>query len=184
MLNSHVNQITAAKNGNEATGWKINASAAYSSTKKRSNHGYWQKRCSNGDKNWWGWCDGNCGTGTNGLAIIETTLKGCGTARLDFGNCYTYQCQVSVHVDGKIISTAYQNTPHKVVQFDFQEGSELKITEGPNFCMMSFNSFEVISCKECQKGMINLLFLYNSKRVFIKFEAHILKFIFINKIPC
>ena len=135
-INSHVNKITSATNGKQATGWKIYASTAYSSKKKRSSNPneYWQKKCSNGGKNWWGWCDGlDCGAGKHNLGKIETTLKGCGTARLDFGNCNDLQCQVDVYVDGRRISTANKNTPHKVVQFDFKNGSKLKITEGEEF---------------------------------------------------
>ena len=150
-INSHVNKITSATNGNQATGWKIYANHAFSSKKKYSYDNYWGKKCSNGGKNWWGWCSGNCGGGKSKLGKIETTLKGCGTARLDFGNCYPNQCQVDVYVDGRRISTANKNTPHKVVQFDFKNGSKLKITEGADSksCFMAFNSFKVISCRKC-----------------------------------
>ena len=163
-LNSHVNKITAATNGRKATGWRIYASTAYSSIKKHSNNNneFWQKRCSNGGKNWWGWCVGNCGTGRYGLGRIETTLKGCGTARLDFGNCYTSTCVVNVYVDGRRISTANRNTPHKVVQFNYDNGSKLKITAFHG-CMMTFNSFKVISCRKCLPGIVN-----STKPIFIQ----------------
>ena len=145
-LNSHVNKITAAANGRQATGWRIYASNAYSSIKKRNDS--WQKRCSNGGKNWWGWCDGNCG-GVNHIGSIETTLKGCGTAKLNFGNCYDTDCNVNAYIDGKIIDTASKETPHKVVTFEFKEGSKLKISNARAACMMIFNNFEVISCSLC-----------------------------------
>ena len=157
-MNSHVNGITAARNGKYATGWKIYANSAYSRVKKYGSSGSsWQKRCSNGDKNWFGWCDGYCGAGYN-VGKIETTLKGCGTARLDFGNCYTSYCQVYVYIDGKKIASANMNTPHKVVYFNFKNGSKLRITEGNDgrSCMMTFNSFKVISCRKCHLGIISI----------------------------
>ena len=116
-----------------------------------------QEYCSNGDTNWWGWCDRNCG-GDKNIGSIETTLKGCGTAKLDFGNCdyppdYRRDCNVNAYIDGKIIGTASKNILHKVVTFGFKEGSKLKITEGeaPGHanCAMIFNNFEVISCSLC-----------------------------------
>ena len=94
---------------------------------------------------------GSCG-GETGIGSIETTLKGCGTAKLDFGNCYDADCNVYAYIDGKRIATAPKNTPHKLVIFNFKEGSKLKITEGENgsiHCVMVFNSFEVISYSLC-----------------------------------
>ena len=116
--------------------------------------------CSNGDTNWWGWCGGEAFRKNHWFwgeqtvdCSIETTLKGCGTAKLDFGNCYTIDCNVNAYIDGKRIGTASKETPHKVVTFKFKEGSKLKITEGEapgsTFCMMMFNNFEVISCSLC-----------------------------------
>ena len=140
--NSHVNKIKSARNGNQAVGWKINTSEAYSSNPKRSDS--WPM-CLNEVSNWFGYCDGECG-GRDHIGSIETTLRNCGTATLDFGNCYN-NCKV----DGKLISTALQNTPQKLVTFNFKDGSKLKITEGENgnnACIMMFNNFEIISCSQ------------------------------------
>ena len=165
--NSHVNKIKSARNGNQAVGWKINTSEAYSSNPKRSDS--WPM-CLNEVSNWFGYCDGNCG-GRDHIGSIETTLRNCGTATLDFGNCYkkffyfagkiekekyyipnVSNCKVHVYIDGKLISTALQNTPQKLVTFNFTDGSKLKITEGESgntSCMMMFNNFEIISCSSC-----------------------------------
>lgn len=171
--NSHVNKIKFARNGNQAVGWKINTSEAYISPKQMahtSSDFEISDMCSNGVSNWFGWCDGNCG-GRDNIGSIETTLRNCGTATLDFGNCYkkffyfagkyekkkyyipnVSNCKVHVYIDGKLISTALQNTPQKLVTFNFKDGSKLKITDGEsgnNACIMMFNNFEIISCSSC-----------------------------------
>ena len=155
-MNTHVNKIREATNGRQAKGWKIYANSAYTTKHYRNNdNGY--SKCSR-DDNWWGWCDGNCGSGRSGMGAIETRLKGCGTAWLNFGNCNSSECQVNVYIDGKKIATAYRNTHQKRAFFNFKNGSKLRITEGEGgqtSCMMMFNELKVISCRKCLPGIIN-----------------------------
>ena len=70
--------------------------------------------------------------------------------KLDYGNCYE-QGEVRVYLDGNQIDVAYPHTPNKIVEFEFKEGSKLKITEGEDGdnCMMKFSSFSIINCIHC-----------------------------------
>ena len=109
------------------------------------------RTCGNNGMDWYGYCDGyNCGSNKRNLGSIETTLSGCGTAKLDYGNCYEHG-EVRVYLDGNQIDVAYPHTPNKIVEFEFKEGSKLKITEGEDGdnCMMKFSSFNVINCIHC-----------------------------------
>ena len=156
-----MNKITAATNGTKwaratkAAGWKIHANYAHSSLHQIS-RGNGDYTCSNGGTNWFGSCDHFCNP--RDVGSIETTLKGCGTATLDFGNCNSYACNVHAYIDGKRIATARSEwrsgeVLHKKVTFDFKDGSKLKITEGEEQssggdwrCMIIFNNFNVTSC--------------------------------------
>ena len=75
---------------------------------------------------------------------IKTTLEGAGTARLDFGNCWTSGI-VKVLLDGVEIAFAPNNTPNKIVKFAFNY-SELEIRE-EDIGILVFNSFEVLTCQ-------------------------------------
>ena len=75
---------------------------------------------------------------------IKTTLFGNGRAKLDFGNCYTSGI-VKVFVDNTEIASTTHSTTSKTVEFDYNDGSELKIVE-ENAGIIMFNSFEVLSC--------------------------------------
>ena len=74
---------------------------------------------------------------------IKTKLEGFGTARLDFGNCWT-SGTVKVLLDGIEIDSAPINTPNKIVEFSF-DSSELEIRE-EDIGILVFNSFEVLTC--------------------------------------
>ena len=73
---------------------------------------------------------------------IKTKLEGFGTARLDFGNCWT-SGTVKVLLDGIEIDSAPISTPNKIVEFSF-DSSELEIRE--DIGILVFNSFEVLTC--------------------------------------
>ena len=75
---------------------------------------------------------------------IKTKLEGFGTARLDFGNCWT-SGTVKVLLDGIEIASAPANTPSKIVEFVFNS-SELEIRE-EDIGILVFNSFEVLTCQ-------------------------------------
>ena len=75
---------------------------------------------------------------------IKTKLEGFGTARLDFGNCWT-SGTVKVLIDGIEIASASVSTPNKIVEFTFNY-SELEIRE-EDIGILVFNSFEVLTCQ-------------------------------------
>ena len=75
---------------------------------------------------------------------IKTKLEGFGTARLDFGNCWT-SGTVKVLIDGIEIASASVSTPNKIVEFAFNY-SELEIRE-EDIGILVFNSFEVLTCQ-------------------------------------
>ena len=74
---------------------------------------------------------------------IKTKLEGFGTARLDFGNCWTSGI-VKVLLDGIEIDSATNSTPNKIVEFRFNS-SELEIRE-EDIGILVFNSLEVLTC--------------------------------------
>ena len=106
--------------------------------------GVWRKgdRDSYGDacSNWYGFHGGS------GIGSISTTFNGKGHAQLDFGNCYN-QGTVHAYLDGTVIASALANTPSMTVEFDFNIGSILKITE-VDTCILQFNSLDIIQCNE------------------------------------
>ena len=76
---------------------------------------------------------------------MKTKLIGRGKGKLDFGNCWKHKGVVKVSLDGNVIASA-QNGTEKVVEFDFTDGNELKLSE-ENYGVIMFNSFEVLNCK-------------------------------------
>ena len=72
------------------------------------------------------------------VASIQTTLKGCGKARLDYGNCFhCFSCDssnydyVHVRLNGVEISRAANNNQElsKTVEFDFTDGNTVELYE-------------------------------------------------------
>ena len=84
--------------------------------------------------------------------FIRTTLKGNGRARIDFGNCW-HNSVVKVFLDGNEIASAGGSEDSIVKEFDFTDGSELKLTE-EQYGIISFNSFEALNC--VSTSMMNL----------------------------
>ena len=77
---------------------------------------------------------------------MKTKLIGRGKGKLDFGNCYkAVTGVVKVSLDGNVIATAQKGT-EEVVEFDFTDGNELKLSE-ENYGVIMFNSFEVLNCE-------------------------------------
>ena len=93
-------------------------------------------------KNWYGFLHPESGS-------IATTLSGYGRARLDFGNCYKTGTVKAV-LDGKEIGSADASIPHKVVEFDFNPGSVLTMSEY-DVAVIQFNNLEIISCPSSSK---------------------------------
>ena len=93
------------------------------------------------DNNWHGW------TGNDDIGSIKTRLKGCGTAQLNFGNCYEKGI-TQVTLDGEIIGTAPSNAKNKIIQFDFEDGAILELQE-LNTGIIVFNDLTITKCKYC-----------------------------------
>jgi len=75
---------------------------------------------------------------------IKTTLNGSGRAKIDFGNCFTEGVS-KLFLDGNEIASAGASEANIVKEFDYTDGSELKLTEEQTG-VISFNSFGVLTC--------------------------------------
>lgn len=93
-------------------------------------------------ENWYGYMWGNA------IGSIKTTLYRNGRAKLNFGNC-NQEGTVKVFLDNTEIATASGDEKRKTVEFDFNDGDELKLTE--DHAIIVFNSFVVLSCTHTGK---------------------------------
>ena len=135
--NSHVNNLIGAKTETEnVTGWDLTEVHCCDQSIKEGN-GY-MNDCGNGN-DWFGF------KSEDSIGSIKTKLKGCGTGRLEYGNCYS-DGFVRVVLDGIEIDTAVAGEK-KEIMFDFNNGSELKLYE--TYAIIHFIKFEVLNCKEC-----------------------------------
>ena len=82
------------------------------------------------------WAGGHGGT-------ISITLKGCGNAKINVGNCWT-EGVVSVYVDEVKIGDVDQQSNSEFT-FSYVEGSVLKIDS--NNMLLRFSNFEVTDCR-------------------------------------
>ena len=73
-------------------------------------------------------------------------MVGNGKASLDFGNCWS-SGTVTAYVDNQAIGIANANTPSKVVEFDYSDGSVLKLSDAYGNSVIQFNKIEHIRCK-------------------------------------
>ena len=71
-------------------------------------------------------------------------FSGSGRAKLDFGNCFFLEGTVYAYLDGNEIASASKETPSVTVEFDFNVGSILMITEAIG--IIQFNSLDIIHC--------------------------------------
>ena len=99
--------------------------------------GVWTKPWKN-CQNWYGWIS------DEKVGSIVTTLSGSGSARLDFGNCHDTGT-VKAFLDGQEIESADALIPHKVVEFNFNPGSVLTMSEY-DVAVIQFNNLEIIDC--------------------------------------
>ena len=131
-LNAHVNGLRGTTTKN-VPGWNLD------NVNKGSVINENLGSCREGNS-WYGWfcCDGR--------GSINTTLRGCGVAKLDFGQCWGesgYSTQVNLN--GKEIGRATGLQLSKTIEFNFKDGDILELKEG-NYGIIRFNSFSVISC--------------------------------------
>ena len=129
----------------------INAILNYTNTNPAStNIPKWDISCPKGDwdswnriascKNWYAYEPGT------DRCYMKTKLIGRGKGKLDFGNCWKKSVGVvKVSLDGNVIASA-QNGTKKVVEFDFTDGNELKLSE-EEYGIIRFKSFKVLNCQ-------------------------------------
>ena len=99
---------------------------------------------------WWG---ENIGS-YNGF--IKTSLKRCGRARLNFGNCYIdenkkkhqHKHYVQVKLNNVEIGQADAGISNKTIEFDFKDGDILELQDIAE-ATIKFNDFVIISCVKC-----------------------------------
>ena len=132
--NDHVNNLIGAhsKNINDWTFTHIDFF-------QQDPLGMFYKQCGNGQF-WFGF-----GSWTL-VGSIETQLKGCGYAILDFGNCFGMDSWVYVYLNDEKLAQAGKNTQSMEVGFYFKEGSVLKLIESQAAAIIKFNRFDVIHC--------------------------------------
>ena len=103
---------------------------------QQPSHSYYNM-CGEG-KYWYGYGNGET------VGSIKTTLNGCGKAILDYGNCYIGG-RVDVNLNGVRIDYAWSNTPSKIVEFSYTDGSILEISE-PSSSIIQFNKLSTFQC--------------------------------------
>ena len=113
-------------------GWKIDVGSAQNF--------YYQEECMT-DNNWYGY------NGGESIGSIKAKLKGCGTAKLNFGNCFT-QGITQVTLNEKIIGAASPETMTKIIEFDFDDGVILELQELYTGIIV-FNDLTITKCKSC-----------------------------------
>ena len=124
--NDYLNNLLGSTSTNTAEGWTIDC-----------NKGVWNHNLNGICSNWYGW--------SNTIGSVSTNFNVKGRARLDFGNCYTpASAPVNAYLDGNLIASAPKNTLSKTVEFDFNIGSILKITE--ENAVIQFNSLHITQC--------------------------------------
>ena len=72
--------------------------------------------------NWFGWSKGSA------VGTVSTTLRGNGSATLDFGNCWNGG-KVKVYLNDQVVASAQKMTYSKTVAFNFQDGDVLKLRD-------------------------------------------------------
>ena len=127
--NSHVNNLKGSKS-EYVSGWTFNSITRGPWNKDSEATGY---ECSKAS--WYGWDH-------PGDASISTTLHGTGKAILEFGNCQNAG-NVNAYLNDKELSCLGARMVDQV-EFDFQDGDVLKITE--EYGIIQFNGLKFISC--------------------------------------
>ena len=133
-LNAHVNKLRGTTTKN-VPGWNLD------NVNKGSVINENLGSCREGNS-WYGWfcCDGR--------GSINTTLRGCGVAKLDFGECAGNLARefTQVNLNGKEIGRATRRQTSKTIDFNFKDGDIFELKEGHYYSFIRFNSFTVISC--------------------------------------
>ena len=142
LSNPHVNNLKSSKSQN-VDGWKF----------EDVTYGPWRELDSNSELGlavseapWFGWNENNDG---DDVASISYTFKGNGKANLNYGNCFKQGEVVAVAFRKKYgqetISKAGMFQPHTDIEFEFQDGDELKISELKG-AIIQFNNLTLVGC--------------------------------------
>ena len=133
-LNAHVNSLRGTTTKN-VPGWNLD-NVDQGSVKNDT----W-KHCGN-SYDWYGYLSGRR------RGSINTTLRGCGVAKLDFGECAGNLARefTQVNLNGKEIGRATRRQPSKTIDFRFKDGDIFELKEGHYYSFIRFNNFTVISC--------------------------------------
>ena len=132
--NAHVNSLRGTTTKN-VPGWNLDNVDRGSVINKKYGS------CHDGNS-WWGYLNGY------GRGSINTTLRGCGVAKLDFGECAGNLARefTQVNLNGKEIGRATGLQRSKTIEFNFKDGDILELKEGSDYSAIRFNSFTAISC--------------------------------------
>ena len=132
-VNAHVNSLRGTTTKN-VPGWNLD-NVDQGSVKNDT----W-KHCGN-SYDWYGYLSGRR------RGSINTTLRGCGVAKLDFGECAGNLARefTQVNLNGKEIGRATGLQLSKTIEFNFKDGDILELKEGNGYGVIRFNSFTVIS---------------------------------------
>ena len=127
--NDYLNNLLGSTSTNTAEGWTIDC-----------NKGVWNHNLNGICSNWYGW--------SNTIGSVSTNFNVKGRARLDFGNCNSGNSGiVNAYLDENLIASAPKDMLSKTVEFDFNIGSNLMITE-ENGAIIQFNSLHITQCNE------------------------------------
>jgi len=139
-LNAHVNGLRGTTTKN-VPGWNLDNVDRGSV----ANHNWGSCR----DDNSWFGRYGTLWLVVSGVGSINTTLRGCGVAKLDFGECFGYfdvDDSTQVNLNGKEIGRATSGQLSKTIEFNFKDGDILELKQGSGGSTIRFNGFTVISC--------------------------------------
>ena len=85
---------------------------------------------------------------------VSATFKGSGRATLDFGNCFKVG-RTQVFLNGKRIGSANKKEVSRIVQFDYNSGNTLMLTEEGEG-IIKINSLKLAGCEEDQNGRFSI----------------------------
>ena len=130
--NSYLNNLKGSST-KYVPGWKIDVDTD-------SQNSAYNEDCMT-DNNWHGY------TSNDAVGSIKTKLRGCGSAQLNFGNCFIKGI-TQVTLDEKIIGIASAETMTKIIEFDFEDGVILELQELYTGIIV-FNDLTITKCKSC-----------------------------------
>ena len=120
----------------------------YNDWSKYDKNGRVFKECGNGKK-WFGFVGSE-----DDVGLINTTLSGCGTATLEFGNCYD-EGRIVAYKNGKEIGVA-DGLENKTIAFEFFDGDSIEIRLY-NWGIILLNNFVQDPCPGESKIFIHIL---------------------------